>query len=123
MTTRRSQAWLALVLACGCATDPYRFDAPRAAAGVELGPYALHQECVALEPGERFAFYFVSAAPIAFNIHYRDGNAVIMPDARDNATRESGVFVADHKDVYCVAWKAGVEPSLLEYQLRPLPTP
>jgi hypothetical protein len=121
MTPRRRQTWLAVALASGCASDPYRFDAPRGAAGVELTPYALHEECVALNRGERFDFYFVTTAMVAFNIHYRDANAVIMPVARDDATRESGVFVADHKDIYCAAWKAGVEPSLLEYELRPLP--
>ena len=121
MTARRRLAWLAAILAGSCASDPYRFDAPRGAAGLELAPYALQEECVALDQGERFDFYFVSTAMVAFNIHYRHANAVIMPFARDNATRESGVFVADHKDVYCAAWKAGVEPSLLEYQLRPLP--
>ena len=122
MTARPNPAWLAVAIASGCAMDPYRFDAPRAAAGVELDPYAVQQECVALDRGERFDFYFVSAAPVAFNIHYRDANAVIMPLTRDDATRDSGVFTADHKGVYCVAWKAGVEPSILEYQLRPLPS-
>ena len=121
MTQRRKRAWLAVVVASGCAMEPYRFDAPREAAGVELTPYALQEECVALNQGERLGFYFVSAAPIAFNIHYRDANAVIMPVTRDHATRDSGVFVADHKDVYCLTWKAGVEPSILEYLLRPLP--
>lgn len=121
MTARRPGAWLAVALASGCALDPYRFDAARAAAGVELGPYALQEECVALDRGDRLDFYFVSVAPIAFNIHYRDANAVILPIALDNATHDSGVFTADHKDIYCVAWKAGVEPSMLEYQLRPLP--
>jgi len=121
MTTRRGLAWLAVAIVSGCAMDPYRFDAPRLGAGVELDPYGSWQECVALDRGERFDFYFVSVVPVAFNIHYRDANAVIMPITRDNATRDSGVFTADHKDIYCVAWKAGVEPSVLEYQLRPLP--
>jgi hypothetical protein len=120
MTARRNPGWLAVAIAGGCALDPYRFDTPRAAAGVELEPYALQEQCVELDRGQSFDFYFVSAAPIAFNIHYRNANAVIMPITRDNATRDSGVFTADHKDVYCIAWKAGVEPSILEYQLRPV---
>jgi hypothetical protein len=121
MMTRWRRAWPAVFLAGSCATDPYRFDTARSAAGVELAPYALQEECVALDQGERLDFYFVSTAPIAFNIHYRDAKAVILPVTRDNATRDSGVFAADHRDIYCLAWKAGVEPSLLEYQLRPLP--
>jgi len=123
MTARRSPGWLAVAIAGGCALDPYRFDTPRSAAGLELDPYASQEQCVALGRGQRFDFYFVSAAPVAFNIHYRDANAVIMPITRDNATRDSGVFTADHTDVYCVAWKAGAQPSILEYQLRPLPSP
>ena len=121
MTTHWRRVLPPAVLACACASDPYRFDAARGAAGVELAPYALQEECVALNRGDRLEFYFVSTVPVAFNIHYRDANAVILPLSRDHATSDSGVFAADHRDVYCLAWKAGAEPSLLEYQLWPLP--
>ena len=121
MTVQRSRPWLAALLVCGCAADPYRFDAPRSAAGVELAPYALHEECVALDTGDRFAFYFVSATPVAFNIHYHDANAVIMPIVRERVTSESGEFIADRKTIYCLMWEAGAEASILEYRLRPLP--
>jgi hypothetical protein len=118
---RRTRAWLAVVLASGCTANPYSLDAPRGAAGIEIAPYELHEECVALDRGARFDFYFVSVAPLAFNIHYRDGNAVIMPIVHEHSMRESGQFTADHKDVYCLAWEADAEPNLLEYRLRPLP--
>jgi hypothetical protein len=121
MIVQRRRPWLAALLACGCAADPYRFDAPRSAAGVELGPYALHEECVALDAGQRFDFYFVSATPVAFNVHYHDANAVIMPIVREHATRESGEFIADRGNVYCLMWEAGAEASVLEYRVRPLP--
>jgi hypothetical protein len=110
---------LAALVACGCAADPYRLDGPRSAAGVELAPYALHEECVALDPGERIDFYFVSVAPVAFNIHYHDANAVIMPIEREHATQESGEFTAERKEVYCLMWEAGAEPTVLEYRVRP----
>lgn len=118
----RGHTCLAIVLATACTADPYRLDAPRGAAGIEIASYELHEECVALERGARFDFYFVSVAPLAFNIHYRDANAVIMPIAVEHSTRESGQFTADHKDVYCLTWEAGAEPNLLEYRLRPLPS-
>lgn len=121
MIARRCRPWLPVLLACGCAADPYRLDAPRGAAGVELAPYALHEECVSLDAGQRFDFYFVSVAPVAFNIHYHDANAVIMPIVRDQATRESGEFSADRRNVYCLMWEAGAEASVLEYRVRPLP--
>ena len=112
-------AALAGFILCGCAADPYRLDAPRSASGVQLAPYALHEECFLHYFDERIDFYFVSVAPVAFNVHYHDGNAVVMPIARDNATQESGEFTADRKEIYCLMWEAGAEPSALEYRVRP----
>ena len=105
----------------GCAAYPYRLDGPRSAAGVEVAPYDLHEECFTLDAGERIDFYFVSVAPIAFNIQFHEANAVIMPIAREHATEESGEFIADRKEVYCLIWEAGAEPTVLEYRVRPLP--
>lgn len=121
MSVRPGPALLALVLATGCGGDPYRFDAPRAAAGMDLAPYARQEECVALDRDQSFDFYFVSTAPIAFSIYYHEGNALIVPDVREHATVETGQFRANHKDVYCVRWEAGAEPSLLEYRLQRRP--
>src|SRR5437870_12180357 len=90
----------AVLLLSGCAANPYQLDTERAAAGVELAPFALREECIALRAGERIGFYFVSVAPVAFNIHYHDANAVIMPMERENATHESGEFTADRKQIY-----------------------
>ena len=112
---------LAAFVLAGCAGDPYRLDAPRGAAGVELAPYAIHEECVALEPGNRIDYYFTSVAPVAFNLHYHDANAVIVPIAREHATQDSGAFTADRKQVYCLTWEAGAEATLLDYRIRPLP--
>jgi hypothetical protein len=121
MTASRWSTLAALAL-CGCSADPHRLDTEWGAAGVELPPYALHEECVALQPGERIGFYFVSAAPVAFNIHYHDANAVIMPIVREHATQESGEFTADRREIYCLMWEAGAQPTILEYRVRPLPS-
>ena len=113
---------LAALFVCGCATpdDPYRLEGPRSGAGVEVAPYALHEECFTLDVGERVGFYFISTAALAFNIHYHDANAVVMPIERQHTTTESGEFVADRKQVYCMMWEAGAEPALVDYRLRPL---
>ena len=116
----RLLASAALALA-GCAEDPYRLDAPRSGAGVELAPYAIHEECAALAPGNRIDYYFTSTAPVAFNLRYHDGNAVIMPIVRERVTEDSGAFTADRKQVYCLTWEAGAQPTLLYYRIRPLP--
>ena len=105
----------------GCAGDPYRLDAPRSAAGLELAPYAIHEECVALEPGNRIDYYFTSVAPVAFNLHYHDANAVIMPIVRERVTQDSDAFTADLKQIYCLMWEAGAEATLLDYRIRLLP--
>jgi hypothetical protein len=119
---RRASAFAlgAFVLA-GCAGDPYRLDSPRSAAGVEMAPYAMHEECVALEPGKVIDYYFTSVAPVAFNLHYHDANAVILPIVRERVTEDSGIFTADRKQVYCLMWEAGAEATLLDYRIRPLP--
>jgi len=111
---------LAALALCGCAADPYRLDTERAA-GVELAPFAMREECVELQAGARIGFYFVSAAPVAFNIHYHDANAVIMPIVREHATQESGEYTADRRQIYCLMWEAGAQPSILEYRVRLLP--
>jgi hypothetical protein len=86
-----------------------------------MSPYTSVEECLSLEEGERIDFRFESRYPVAFNIHFREGNAVIMPLTRDDATSESGDFTADRKEIYCLTWEAGPEGSALDYRLSPWP--
>ncbi|HSS71304.1 MAG TPA: hypothetical protein VLQ46_11735 [Casimicrobiaceae bacterium] len=104
--------------ATACAGGEYRLDAPRSAAGVEIAPYAIHEECVELARGERIGYYFASAAPIEFNIHYHDGAAVILPVTREKVRDDAGEFTADRKEIYCLMWEAGMQPTILEYRIR-----
>jgi hypothetical protein len=120
MSALKTAAAIAALVVSGCADDPYRLDAPRSGAGVELAPYTLHEECFTLDAGERIAFHFESVAPVAFNIHYHEANAIVMPIERAHATQESGDFSADRKQVYCMMWETGAEPTLLDYRVQPL---
>ena len=119
----RALCVLATLCATACATpaDPYRLDGPRSGAGVEVAPYALHEECFTLDTNDRIDFYFASTASVGFNIHYHDANAVVMPVARERTKEESGEFVAERKETYCMMWEAGAEPALIDYRIRPLP--
>ena len=121
MRARMHVALLVALWTTGCATpsDPYLLDRPRSGAGVEIAAYALHEECFTLDVGERIDYYFSSTASIAFNIHYHDANAVVLPVAREHATEDSGEFVADRKQIYCMMWEAGAEAALLDYRVRP----
>jgi hypothetical protein len=109
--------WIAMT--AGCASGPGRLQAPKAVFGLELAPYATTEECIALEPGERIGYRFEARLPVAFNVHFHEDNAVIMPVSSDATTSESGDFVADRKEVYCLAWEAGAEGSVLNYRVNP----
>jgi hypothetical protein len=110
--------WIAMT--GGCAA-PGRLEAPKAVFGLELPPYATTEECIVLERGERIGYRFEARFPVAFNVHFREDNAVIMPISRDATTSESGDFAADRKEVYCLAWEAGAEGSVLNYRVNPWP--
>jgi len=113
-------AALSAAIVGGCAT-PGRLEAPKTVSGLELAPFATVEECLSLDAGERIAFRFEARTPVAFNVHFHEGNAVIMPLTRDAATSESADFTADRKQVYCLSWEAGAEGSALDYHLSPWP--
>lgn len=116
-------AALCIAATSGCAAAPGRLDAPKAVFGRELAPYAMTEECIALEPGERIVFRFEARLPVAFNVHFHDGTAVVMPLTRDDAMSVSDDFTADRKQIYCLAWEAGAEGSVLDYRIAPWPRP
>ncbi len=89
--------------------------------GAKIAPYAMIEECMALEPGERVAYRFEARLPVAFNVQFHDGNAVVLPVSRDRTTSESGDFSADRKQVYCLTWEAGAEGSIVDYRINQWP--
>jgi hypothetical protein len=109
---------LALALA-GCATTSP--DAPREVHALGLAPYAQHQECRRLVPGDRLDYRFTSTAPLAFNIHYRDGNADLSPVVRERSTSDAGTFEAQFDEDYCLTWESGPPGAIIGYRilLRP----
>jgi hypothetical protein len=86
-----------------------------------MPPYAMREECFSLEPSDRIAYHFSSTTPVAFNIHYHDGNAVVEPVSRERAKEDSGELVADRAQTYCMMWEAGAESALIDYGIRRLP--
>ncbi len=108
-----------IAIMAGCATAPGRLVAPRAVFGIDLAPYAALEECMALEAGERVGYRFDAKLPVAFNVHFHDGNAVIMPVTRNRTTAESGDFSADRSQVYCLTGEAGADGSVIDYRISP----
>ena len=116
--TRRVALSLAGLALAACATrGPADPDAPREARRHPLAPHALHEECMKLAPGDRMDYRFTSTGPVAFNVHYHAGNAVVMPVAREAITADSGIFQPALAQEYCVMWEAGAAPVLLDYRV------
>jgi hypothetical protein len=115
--TRRAALALAILVLAACATRPVDPDAPREAHARPLAPHALHEECMKLAAGDRLDYRFTSTGPVAFNVHYHAGNAVVMPVAREAITADSGIFQPALGDDYCVMWEAGATPVLLDYRI------
>lgn len=110
-------AVVALAVA-GCASAPAGDpNAPRIVNGFGLAAYAIHEECRSLAPGDRLDYSFSSTAPVAFNIHYHDSNAVLMPIARDAVTADSGIFQPVVRQEYCLMWEARAAPVTLDYRI------
>lgn len=83
-----------------------------------LPAFQIHEECVKLEPGDRLEYTFSATAPLQFNIHYHEGNAVIMPVTRDKVTADTGRFEAIVAQEYCLMWEAGAAGTPLDYSFR-----
>jgi hypothetical protein len=108
------------LLAAGCASDPEQLNAPNVATGVELAPFAIYEQCFALAAGDRVAYYFTARQPVAFNVHFREGSATIVPVDVKATREEMDDFTADQRQNYCLAWEAGPQGSVIDYRVQPV---
>jgi hypothetical protein len=108
----------ALPLLTGCAATPVTADAPKSVAGLPLPPYESHDECVRLAPGDRLEYAFEASEPVAFDIRYREGAAVVAPIVREQSRTDAGVFIARIAREYCLMWEAGAAGAHIDYRLR-----
>ncbi len=116
----RAVVLTALLGIVACATPPDRLDAPKVVVGLEISPYGVYEECVELQAGRRVGYLFRAAIPLAFNVHFHDGNAVIEPISVASTQGESGEFAADRDQTYCLMWEAGAGGSVLDYRVERL---
>ena len=101
----------------GCATPLARFD-PKVVKAHPLPSYQIHEECFKLDEGERVDFRFESTEPVAFNIHYHEGHAVVMPISREKSLEYAGVYVARLDQDYCLMWEAGAAGAVIDYWIQ-----
>lgn len=113
-------ALAALVLGLpACAADaPLAPGQPKDVRGKRLGPHAIHEECFALDRGDAVSWRFTAEKPVAFNVHYHEGKAVVIPVSREGVTQDAGRFVAIVPHDYCLMWEAGGVPLVIDYTLQ-----
>ena len=102
----------ALAACAGAPTDP---DAPRVVTGVRIAPYERHEDCMALENGDRLDFRFESQFPVAFSLLYREGTFIVIPLSREQVQEFAGVFASTASRPYCLrlgSRPAGRDPRL-----------
>lgn len=119
IATRRA---LAITAACmlplwACSTDPIVAGEPKVVSKLELAPYAAHEECASLAPGDRLDYRFDSTEPLAFNIHYHDANTIVMPITRENVVSDAGLFAPKIAQGYCLMWEAGAAGTSIDYRV------
>ena len=84
---------LASVLALGaCAGNQIVPGAAREVSGQRIAPYERHEECMQLILGDWLVYRFEAQRPVAFNIHYKEGKAFIVPVSKAEVMADDGAF-------------------------------
>ena len=104
-------------LMAACTTTAIQAGVPYSADGVALLPYARHEICMSMTTGDRLDWRYASTTPLAFEIHYREGNALVASVVRTDSTEDSDTFAARLDANYCATWDAGASGAKLSYRL------
>ncbi len=101
-----------------CAAPSIEPNVPKHVRELDIPAYNIREDCVKLLPGDRLEFAFESNQPVDFNIHYHEGNAVLVPYSRDATKAAADVYQPRSAQDYCLTWEAGKEGALVEYRVR-----
>ena len=102
-----ASGWLVALSLAGCADNPIAAGVPRIVDKHVMTPYAMHEECMRLERGDRLDWRYDSSAPLSFNIHYHEGDAVLAPVVKDAWTSANNVVLG-------AAWLVRTTPEKVE---------
>ena len=115
----RAAALLFAAVALGsCAGTLTVTDGSKVVSAYPLPSYQVHEECFKLSEGDRVDFAFESSEPVDFNIHYHEGQAVVMPISREKSRSDAGIYVARIAQDYCLMWEAGAAGALINYRIQ-----
>lgn len=115
---RAAALLVAAVVLGGCAGTVTVTDGAKVVSAHPVPSYQVHEECFKLSEGDRVDFAFESSEPVDFNIHYHEGQAVVMPISREKARSDAGVYVARIAQDYCLMWEAGAAGALIDYRIH-----
>lgn len=119
---RSLRAALLSLAAAACASAPaIRIGVPHVVPRIVIAPYASHEECARLAPGDRVDYQYDASAALSFDIRYREGGNVLMPVVRGPSASASGTYEALFAHDYCMNWEAGPAGAIIRYRilLRP----
>jgi len=115
---RRARIGLLSLALCGCASLPaITPGVPHVVPRVVIAPYAMHEECVRLGPGDRVDYQYDSSDPLKFDIGYREGANVLMPVVRGPSASASGTYEVPIARQYCMTWEAGPPGAIVRYRI------
>jgi hypothetical protein len=119
ITARGGLAIAALFVSAlwACAARPIVAGEPKVVTKLEIAPFAAHEECTDLAPGDRLDYRFQSTEPLAFNIHYHDAKLIVMPITRENVVSDAGIFTPTIAQGYCLMWEAGAAGASIDYRV------
>ena len=111
------------VAVAACMTAQVVPGVPRNVARVVIAPYQSHDECMRLAQGDRLDWRYESTEPLAFDIQYREDQAVLAPVVREHSMTDSGTFDARLAQDYCLTWEAGPPGAIISYRVLVRPAP
>ena len=114
----RGPLCVATLSLCGCAASLHSANGPKDVRAHPLPSYQIHEECLKLKPGDRVDYAFDSTEPVDFNVHYHEGNAVVMPLVREKSRADAGMYTAQIAHDYCLMWEAGGAGASIDYRIR-----
>ncbi len=79
----------------------------------------IEEPCFAMALADRLEWEFSSDAPLDFNLHYHQEDAIFFPVDKKNLDQDQDVFIATGSRQYCMMWtNRGERPSGLRYRYR-----
>jgi hypothetical protein len=111
-----------LALACAATAAAHGTGAASGTKKMTLPAGEFHEECVELAARQKLDYFFRSAAPLDFNIHYHRDDKISYPVRKNGVMTLSASYSPRRADGYCLMWKnPRKKPVELDYRFSIMP--